>query len=194
MGGEILSPIPSAYSFTSHQTPTSARVFVRTPFPPLGIDRKIRPSVIWAAATHTSIAFLTQAGTGTVRFRPRLPRKSTITQRFSRCSTWPTSSATSSDLRNPQPMSTARIARSRFPWRVEVSGARSSSRACSRVSQFPALTPSFLTPLTLTMPAARFASSKRLSAASAASFRMAETCTLMVEGASFASLKATRYS
>jgi hypothetical protein len=68
-GARFLSPIPSAYSFTNHQTPTSASVppCNRPPFP---IERKIRPSVIGAAALHTSIAFFTQAGIGTVRFRP----------------------------------------------------------------------------------------------------------------------------
>jgi len=74
------------------------------------------------------------------------------------------------------------MARSRFPLSDEVSGARSSSRACSRVNQFPALTPAFLTPLTLPMPDASSASNKPLSAASAANFLMAESCRLIVEG------------
>ena len=57
-----------------------------------------------------------------MRTRPRLPTMSTSAHRPSLCWTWPTVSSASERLK-PVPISTARIARSRFPFRVVASGA-----------------------------------------------------------------------
>lgn len=80
--------------------------------------RKIAPPLMPAAVVHTSTARFAQRGTGTVRMCFPLPTRSAITQRSSR--TWKSSvpSPSSSARRSPQPMSSARIARSRLPLRL----------------------------------------------------------------------------
>ncbi len=77
--------------------------------------RKIAPLFVPAALIHSSTARFVHVGTGTVRMCFPLPIKSAITQCFSR--TWKSSapSPTSSARRSPHPLSSARIARSRFP-------------------------------------------------------------------------------
>ena len=86
------------------------------------------------AVAQLSIAVLVHAGMGTVRKR--------IThQRPSRCWMWANVSRTASSRRSPQPTSTARMARSRFPWFVATSGAASSPSAWRLVSQLPVRTP-----------------------------------------------------
>ena len=79
-----------------------------------------RPAVMPAASHQRSTASLTQAGTGMVRRRPCLPRRSTITQRPSRCWMCSSVSATASPRRRPQPTSRASRARSRLPLRVGI--------------------------------------------------------------------------
>jgi hypothetical protein len=69
-------------------------------------------------------------------------------------------------LLNPQASSRARSARSRLPLRRSLSGACQSLWPCSAVSQLPRRTPSFFTPLTRRMPAAKSALSRPQSAAS----------------------------
>ena len=152
--------------------------------PPLPNERNRVPPVRYAAEIQASALVFTKFGTGTVRIRPALPARSGKTQRASRCSKLSTSRATSSARRSPQPMRSARIARSRFPLRDDGSGALSREPACSRVSQFPALTPSRLAPFTLVIPAASSGASRPLSAASDASFRIAAKRTLIEEAAS----------
>ena len=61
-----------------------------------------------AAVVHASVATLTHVGIGIVRTRPCLPTRSTMHQRPSRCWTWPTVSAATSDRRSPQPRSTSK--------------------------------------------------------------------------------------
>jgi len=72
---------------------------------------------------------------------PCLPTRSAITQRPSRCCRCANSRAQSSPRRNPAPSSTLRMARSRLPFVVPVSGSASNSSACCRVSQLPRRTP-----------------------------------------------------
>src|ERR1017187_10192465 len=62
--------------------------------------RNTYPSAIPAADGHASIATLTHVGTGIVRTRPCLPTRSTIHHRPSRCWTWGTVSAATSDRRD----------------------------------------------------------------------------------------------
>jgi hypothetical protein len=66
----------------------------------------------------------------------------------------------SSRRRRPQPSKTARMARSRLPFKVSGSGLCQKRRASSAVSQLPTLTPSFLGPLTRRMLAANSGLSK----------------------------------
>ena len=69
--------------------------------------RKTRPLEISAEDAHWSMAAFTQPGIGMLPTRPCLPRRSTITQRPSRCRTsWKCRLATSS-RRNPQTIMTA---------------------------------------------------------------------------------------
>ena len=114
---------------------------------------------------------------------PPLPTRSTIAQCSSRCCKCVKSRSANSRLRSPQPSKTARIARSRLPLSVLASGACQSRRASSAVSQFPSLTPSFLTPFTRRMPAASSGLSKPASAASYASRRTAASRPLIVPAA-----------
>ena len=107
---------------------------------------------------------------------------------------WPNASAATSDRRNPQPISTARMARSRRPLFVVESGAFSSSCACGTDSQFPKRTPFDLTPLIRVMPAASSGASSPLSAASTASFRTAVIRTLIEIGPRPLGAKSSRSS
>ena len=103
--------------------------------------RKSGPEVILAAPVHSSIAAFTNCGMATERIRLPLPSRSTNTARPSRICRWRISRAVSSLRRRPQPARTAKMARSRLPASVPISGRASNSRAWSRVSQFPALEP-----------------------------------------------------
>lgn len=73
------------------------------------------------------------------------------------------------------PISTASRARSRKPLSERGSGVLSHVCACSRVSQLPVRLPSCRAPLTARMPPAICGSIAPLSAASAASFRIADS-------------------
>ena len=66
------------------------------------------------------------------------------------------------------------MARSRSPFNVVMSGALTRACACLNDSQFPTRMPTDFTLLMRPMPAANSGSSKPLSAASTASFRMAD--------------------
>ena len=112
--------------------------------------------------------------------------------RPSRCWTWPTVSAATSDRRSPQPRSTARIARSRSPLVVVTSGVFSSVCACFTESQFPKRMPLDATPFTRVIPLASSGASSPLSAASTASLRTAVIRTLMETAPSPRASSATR--
>jgi hypothetical protein len=105
--------------------------------PPRFTGRNTNPSVTPADEVQASCATFTHVGIGIVRTRPFLPTRSTMHHRPSRCWTWLTVSAATSDRRRPQPRSRARIARSRSPLVVLTSGAFSSFCACRLESQFP---------------------------------------------------------
>jgi hypothetical protein len=94
--------------------------------------------------------------------------------RPSRCWTWGTVSAATSDRRKPQLKSTARIARSRMPFVMLASGAFSNACACRIESQFPKRTPLEATPFTRAIPLANSGAKSPLSAASTANFRTAD--------------------
>jgi hypothetical protein len=64
-----------------------------------------------ARAVHASMASFTHVGIGTVRTRLCFETRSRITHRPSRCCMCPIVSAATSDRRNPQPRSTAMMAR-----------------------------------------------------------------------------------
>ena len=128
-----------------------------------------------------SIAALTQVGIGAVRTRPCLPTRSTMHHRPSRCGTCWNVSAATSDRRSPQPRSTARMARSRKPRTVAASGALRRSCACRTESQFLMRMPTDLALFTRLMPAASSGASNPLSAASAASLRIADMRTMIDE-------------
>jgi adenine-specific DNA-methyltransferase len=138
-----------------------------------------REGIFNKVTVHASCATFTQVGIGIVRTRPCFPTRSTMHHRPSRCWTWPTVSAATSDRRSPQPRSTARIARSRSPLVVLASGVFSSVWACLTESQFPKRTPFDATPFTGVIPAANSGASSPLSAASTASLRTAVIRTLM---------------
>jgi hypothetical protein len=80
-------------------------------------------------------------------------------------------------------MRTARMARSRFPLKLEASGTWRRAVASSSVAHFPTRSPRRLTPLTLAIPAAMVGSIHPFSAASVASFRNGARRRLMLEGA-----------
>jgi hypothetical protein len=145
--------------------------------------RKILPRPIPAALNHSSNCPFTQSGIGTVRTCPALPPKSTIAQCSSRCCRSSILRPTASCRLSPHASSNARSARSRFPLSSWLSGACQREQACSAVNQFPRRTPSFLTPLTRRMPAARSELSRPQSAASYASRRTAPRRRLTVPGA-----------
>jgi hypothetical protein len=83
-------------------------------------------------------------------------------------------SAATSERRKPQPRRTARMARSRSPRSVEISGALSNACACFCDSQLPVRLPCVFALFTREMPAASSGASRALSAASAASLRIAD--------------------
>ena len=86
---------------------------------------------------------------------------------------WPKFSSTASCRRRPQASKTARSARSRFSFKLSPPGTCHSLCDCSAVSQFPSLTPIFLTPFTRRIPAARSGLRSPQSAASYAKRRTA---------------------
>jgi hypothetical protein len=136
--------------------------------------RNTWPPVTLAASVHASIASITQCGTGTVRTRPCLPNRSTMHQRSSSCRRCSKVRAAASDRRRPQPKRTARMARSRSPFKVVTSGAPRRTCACRNESQLPTRTPFDFTPFTRRMPATNSGASNSLSLASTANFRIAE--------------------
>jgi len=73
-----------------------------------------------------------------------------------RCWTWAAVSATTWERLNPQPRSTARIARSRRPLVVVESGVFSNVWACFTEGQLPKLTPFDAIPFTRVMPVSQF--------------------------------------
>jgi len=172
-----------AYSFTTCQTTRSVTPSPQC-LPARQTHRNNLPAERAAAATHVSTDALTQSGTGTVRMCPPLPTRSTMAQCSSRFCRWVNSRSASSRRLSPQPSKTARIARSRLPLRVSGSGACQNRRASSAVSQFPSLTPNFLAPFTLRMPAASSGLSNPASAASYASRRTAASRPFIVPAAS----------
>ena len=89
----------------------------------------------------------------------------------------------SSCRRSPQASSRASSARSRLPLICSGLGACQSACPCSAVNQLPSLTPSFFTPLTRRIPAAKSALRRPQSDASYASRRTAPRRRLMVPGA-----------
>jgi hypothetical protein len=95
------------------------------------VQRQYRAVDEAGLSSHSSIMTFTQAGTGTVHSRLPLPARSGMTQRESRSWMSSKSKETSSARRKPQPISSARIARSRQPMSVERSGAFSSAVASS---------------------------------------------------------------
>ena len=117
--------------------------------------RNTLPAEIPAAATQRSMVAFTHSGTGTVRMWPPLPTRSTMAQCSSRCCKWVKSRSANSRRWSPQPSSTARIARARFPLSVFEAGACQKRRASSAVSQFPSLTLHFLAPFTRRIGAMR---------------------------------------
>ena len=121
MGREAGEPIAAAYSCIICHTTFSLMPSPHIRSPRL-TDRNTRPSVTSAADVQTSIATFTQPGIGTVRTRACLPTRSTMHQRPSRCWMCVSVSAATSDRRNPQPRRTARMARSRNPLTVSMSG------------------------------------------------------------------------
>src|ERR1035437_3562813 len=108
------------------------------------------------------VELATHVGIGIVRTRPCFPTRSTMHHRPSRCWTWPTVSAATSDRLSPQPRSTARIARSRKPWVVAASGVFSRVWACRMESQLPRRTPLEATPFTRVIPLASSGASSPL--------------------------------
>ena len=86
-----------------------------------------------------------------------------------------------------------REARSRLPLIRSRSGACQRAWLWSAVNQLPSLTPSFLTPLTRRIPAAKSALSSPQSAASYARRRTAPSRRLMVPGARLRDSKCIRY-
>jgi hypothetical protein len=80
-----------------------------------------------------------------------------------------------------------------LPRRCSGSGACQSDLACSGVNQFPSLTPSFLTPLTRRIPAAKSALRRPQSAASYARRRTAPRRRLIVPGPRCRDSKCIRY-
>src|ERR1035438_4129982 len=104
------------------------------------MERKAGPSQTPAADVQASIATFTHVGIGIVRTRPCFPRRSTMHQRPSRCWMCSIVNAATSERRSPHPRSTARMARSRSPLVVVMSGAFRSICACRTESQFPRLT------------------------------------------------------
>ena len=146
--------------------------------------RKIIPRSISAAFSHSLSSAMTQSGIGTVRMCPPLPNRSMMAQCSSRCCRWSSLRLTASCRLNPHAKSKARRARSRFPLMRWLSGACQSALPCSAVNQFPRRTPSFLTPFTHRMPAARSELRRPLSAASYARRRTAPNRKLIVPEAS----------
>jgi hypothetical protein len=116
----IFSEIPSPQIFPARQT-----------------HRNNGPFSIPAAASHASSFSFTQLGTGTVRMCLPLPMRSTIAHRSSRRCNLSSVSSASSRRRKPQPSSTAKIARLRFPVRVWPLGTCKSADASPAVSQLP---------------------------------------------------------
>jgi len=145
-----------------------------------------------AMQVHASIASFTQFGIGAVRTRPCMPTRSTMHQRPSRCWIWAKFNAATSDRRSPQPRRTAMIARSRSPSVVVVSGALSKAWACRSDSQFPVRMPCVFALFTRAMPVASSGASRPLSAASAASLRMADMRMIIDEDPSLRSSKSPR--
>ena len=90
-------------------------------------------------------------------------------------------SAATSDLRKAQPIKRAKIARSRRPFTVAISGAFRSICACCSESQFPIRTPVIFEPLTRQIAEAISGASSPLSPASCASLRTAESRPLIEE-------------
>jgi hypothetical protein len=85
--------------------------------------------------------------------------------------------------RSPHASRRAGSARPRLPLSRLVSGACQSATHCSAVNQLPSLRPSFSTPLTRLMPAARWALRSPQSAVSQANRRTAPSRRLIVPGA-----------
>lgn len=178
----MVTPILAANSLTTCHTAFSVTPSPQA-LPALLTRRKSRPASIPAAFVHSSTRPYTQSGTGIVRTRPAFPLRSTIAQRPSRCCKWPNVSSASSWRRRPQDSRTASRARSRSPFSRSRFGACQSACPCSAVSQLPSLTPSFLTPLTRRIPAAKSALRRPQSEASYASRRTAPSRRLIVPGA-----------
>ena len=97
-------------------------------------------------------------------------------------------------LRNPQPRSTAMMARSRRPRSVVTSGALSNVCACRAESQLPIRMPTDLALLTLAIPAASSGARIPLSAASAASLRIADMRMMIDDEPSLRSSNDTRHA
>jgi hypothetical protein len=178
-GAGPVKPSLAAYCFTTCQTNRSV-----TPppqrFPARQAHRKTVPPDKLAAAVQRSSVPFTQSGTGTVRMCPPFPTRSTMAQCSSRCCRWRKLQIGYSRRRSLHPSRTAIMARSRWLLSECGSGACQSRRPSSAVSQFPSLTPNFLTPFTRRMPAASSGPSKPASAASFARRRTAASRLLMV--------------
>src|ERR1035437_1271453 len=187
------TPAAAAYPWSNCQTTFSLRP-PACAWPARFTGRNTYPSVTPATDVHASIATFTHVGIGTVRTRPCFPTRSTMHHRPSRCWTWGTVSAATSDRRSPQPRSTARIARSRRPLVAVASGAFNSVCACRTVSQFPKRTPLDATPFTRVIPLASSGASSPLSAASTARLRTAVIRTLRETAPSPRASRATRHA
>jgi hypothetical protein len=92
-------------------TPASCRV------PPFKTGLNTFPSLTPECQTQASTSSLHRDGTGTVRSRPPLPTKSTITQWLSLDCSWLSLKPATSERRNPHPSSNPRIAPSLQPRR-----------------------------------------------------------------------------
>ena len=160
-----MRPSLEAYCYTTCQTRRSVTPLPQC-LPARQTHRKTLPAVRPATVLQPLMVAFTQSGTGTVRIYPPFPTRSTIAQCSSRCCRCRNSKPVNSRRRSPQPSRTARIARSRLPLSVSASGACQSRRASSAVSQFPSLTPGFLTPFTRRIPEASSGLGKPASAAS----------------------------
>ena len=123
--------------------------------PSLVTARKMKPVVIPDACVRSSTIRFTQPGIGTVRICLPFPIRSATTQCSSRICRSSHFSPTSSARLRPHPISTARIARSRFPLRVSAQGAQRSARYWSKASQFPTRVPRRFAPFTRRIPVAQ---------------------------------------
>ena len=116
-------------------------------------------------------------------------------QRSSRCWTCANVSDATSDRRSPQPRRTARMARSRKPLdRRDIRRVDESAWACRSDSQLPTRMPADFTLFTRLMPAANSGASSPLSAASAASLRIADMRMMIEDEPSLRSSSDTRHA